>query len=165
MEMQKKRVRSVLVLIAAAMAVLTICVLSSCGQSAQPQQYELRDRYYLEMIDERLTEGNVYVLEPDGSMSSSSSLSPEEKYPLYPFVSFDIEKGEWRTGRAGVISFSLGGNFTMRGNRLTCRDKRYGLTVIMELIGEDQLQIVSIKDKSGQLDWLKAGDVLVHTAI
>ena len=53
----------------------------------------------------------------------------------------------------------------MRGNRLTCRDKRYGLTVIMELIGEDQLQIVSIKDKSGQLDWLKAGDVLVHTAI
>ena len=110
----------------------------------------------------------VYML-----TSCSSRTSQFELQGIYlaqneitsPYFRFDQDGREWHTGQGRAYDHSLYGEYKIKGDTIVCRSSKTSsrnLSIELELIGNDKIKIVSIKDKDGVLDWLKEGDILTY---
>ena len=113
-----------------------VFIFSSC--SSRTSQYDLQKEYFL--TDESET--------PD--------------FYDTPYFNFKKDDCTWHTGQGSIYSHSLNGKYKVKGDTIICTESYWDLSVKLKLIGNDKIQIVSIKDNDNVLDWLNEGDILTY---
>jgi len=77
-----------------------------------------------------------------------------------PYFHFEQDDCEWHTGRGKIYDHCLNGKYIIKDNMIVCKESYWNLSIELELIENDRIRIVSIKDNDSVLDWLNEGDVL-----
>ncbi len=79
-----------------------------------------------------------------------------------PYLYFDTDDCRWNTGQGKLYDHNLNGNYEIKDNVIICTETYWDLRIELELTGNNEIKVLSIKDKDGVLDWLHEGDILTH---
>ena len=81
-----------------------------------------------------------------------------------PYLYFEKDDSKWYAGQGRVYDHNLNGHFELNGDMIVCTESYWNISMELELIGNDRIKIISIKDNDHVLDWLNEGDVLTFFA-